>query len=655
MAQLGHNIIGVHIGTMGNPFFPQFLDAAAPIAGRHGYELAAGHFDIARRLVPSPHRGFRASEVSGVVAFGPTLGPAETGGTRPPVVQMDNSKLGVDPWAVSVDFEAGATAAADHFIESGRRRIVVIDHAVAAVDHQRIHWFNRRVAASESHAEVVAEFSAFPTLEGGAAAAKEMLAQVSEVDAVFCYNDAIAIGVLAELARNGVVVPYEMAVVGCDDLSLGRLIATPLSTVSFGVDLLAKKSIDVLVERIEGRPSPNGRVLETRLVVRASSDAGLAERQDSRGLSPWWTGGIVHDFNNTLGVLRGTCDLLAGEVSAGTRSADLVRRMQALTRRAEVLTGQLKSNLARRPSPSVFEIGSYVQSIVTEFAEVVGPDFKVLYLQPTEPKLCRFERDLLTSTLVNLGLNTKAATDSGVIEISVSWVSPGDFAASFGENRPPDADLAPLGYVAIDVGDDGPGVSAHLRGRIFEPYFSGSAGGTGLGLAMSRSFLREAGGNLVLVPTMSGATFRLLVPCTDLAPETMPIIDPPSLGGPIVAAIVENDPGLRQVLGEMFAELGHTFESFDQAEAAIRAADRGRRYDILVTDLMLPDGSGLDIARHFRKGGAARAVAIVSGAGSDLLPPDLGSDVLVLHKPVGLDAIQDIARHAQAIAASGPG
>ena len=180
------------------------------------------------------------------------------------------------------------------------------------------------------------------------------------------------------------------------------------------------------------------------------------------------------------------------------------------------------------------------------------------------------------------------------------------------------------GQLAIDVADSGPGIPERLTEAIFEPFrkANASAPGVGLGLAISRALARQMQGDLVLLKTASGATFRLTLPA-QVAPELPPpaITSPARMTGRTVL-IVDDIATNRLVAASFLQASGARLIEADGGTAALQIITR-EAVDLVLLDMNMPDLDGLTTFREIRRLGGAAAHTVVIAMTADVLPAQL--------------------------------
>jgi len=261
-----------------NPFFSLFSEGVAHAAEELGYEL---HFI-------SPLHGSLAlavgrATVDGVVAIGLSGDHPEVGGIQSaglPMVLVDADDLpGYN--SVVVDDEAGARAAAQHLIELGHRRVLIIavDGPESArgrpgrrgVTERRLRGYRTALRAAGADLPPDHVVAGTASIEGGAAAFARAWAAGIRPTAVLAMSDAMAIGAVRAAREQGLQVPAELSVVGFDDIDLAPYLDPPLTTVRQPIREKGSTAVRLLVEAMAHRARPQHVSLETRLVVRSST------------------------------------------------------------------------------------------------------------------------------------------------------------------------------------------------------------------------------------------------------------------------------------------------------------------------------------------------------------------------------------------------
>jgi LacI family transcriptional regulator len=261
-----------------DPFFAELADSVqrtARTCGRTVFFASNGH-DPALQL--SVLESLRSHAAEGVILF-----PAEgTRSTLPAIAKSGLPMVLIDhdlraPWvgSVSSTISFGAELAVEHLVSRGCRAIGMAansDSVAADIPARREHGYRRALhkAGFAQRPDLIAFGS--PTIEGGRGAVDELLSLNDDLDAVFAYNDLMAVGALQSLARAGKRVPEDVAVVGFNDIALCSALLPALTTVRINRDQVAKEAVELLL-RIGERPNDlHGEILvDVELILRSSA------------------------------------------------------------------------------------------------------------------------------------------------------------------------------------------------------------------------------------------------------------------------------------------------------------------------------------------------------------------------------------------------
>jgi two-component system cell cycle sensor histidine kinase/response regulator CckA len=192
--------------------------------------------------------------------------------------------------------------------------------------------------------------------------------------------------------------------------------------------------------------------------------------------------------------------------------------------------------------------------------------------------------------------------------------------------------------VRLEVSDTGDGMNEEIRQRAFEPFFTTKAKGqgTGLGLAIVHGIVTTAGGSISIdsVPGR-GTTFRILLPAAlEEAAPPEPTARRPGAGERVL--LVEDEPAVREITRRLLAANGYQVEvAADPLHALSVVADPEEPLDLLLTDVVMPEMSGPELAEQARHRRPGLKLLFMSGYAHGLLPPQgvLGPGVALLDKP----------------------
>ena len=326
-------------------------------------------------------------------------------------------------------------------------------------------------------------------------------------------------------------------------------------------------------------------------------------------------GGIAHDFNNLLTVIGGASSF-AHELLPPDHPVQLeLAEISQASEHAAVLTRQLLSSARKQSVAAVpldlnallIELQRMLRRLIAENIELhlrLAPGLATVRADPTQ----------LEQVLVNLAVNASdAMTAGGLLEISTRnlHIAAADPAAP---------GLAPGDYVTIAVHDSGSGMSPEILAHIFEPFFTtkGPGLGTGLGLATCHAIVRQHGGQITCDSAPGqGTCFRITLPADAHAVVTRPPAetDPtPPRGGESIL-LVEDDDLVRAFALRVLGGLGYRMSTARNGTQAIvmLAARPTLSIDLLVTDVIMPELGGPELAAYLQSERPTLRVLYISG------------------------------------------
>ena len=309
-------------------------------------------------------------------------------------------------------------------------------------------------------------------------------------------------------------------------------------------------------------------------------------------------GGIAHDFNNLLTVISGYADALLEDADASSEP-DL-QEIAAASERATILTRQLLAFSRRQVlQPRIVDLNGIIEGITPMLTRLIGEDVDLI--TSLDPALAPVMADpsQIEQVLVNLVINARdAMPEGGKLTIETSNA---DLDEDYVAERP-DARLG--AHASLAVSDNGIGMDGDTLARVFDPFFTTKAvgSGTGLGLSTVYGIVKQSGGNTwVYSEPGRGSTFRVYLPAeeeTTIAkhPEPTEIVAPT---GTETILIVEDEEAVRILAARMLRARGYTVHATASTADAIRVAEaEGTRIDLLLTDLVMPETSGRELAEE---------------------------------------------------------
>jgi len=339
--------------------------------------------------------------------------------------------------------------------------------------------------------------------------------------------------------------------------------------------------------------------------VRKAAEAHLLEAQKLESIGRL-AGGIAHDFNNVLFVIQGYAELLADDLAATTkRRPDVddtllsVRMIREAAERASRLTAQLLAFGRRQViRPRVLDVNAAIASLEPMLRQLIGTNVELVIRPDPDAWYIQADPGQLDQILVNLVVNARDAMPGGgtvTIETTNVAVDEPDAIEQF--------DVKPGPYALITVTDTGVGMDRETREHIFEPFFTTKelGKGTGLGLASAYGIVHQAGGHVRLASEPgAGSSFNLFFPRMDgplTADRPMPAAAPEVGSGTVL--IVEDEDVVRDITSRILRRAGYDVVAVSTgAEAMQRLARRGTPIDVLITDVIMPNMSGISLAEQ---------------------------------------------------------
>ena len=338
--------------------------------------------------------------------------------------------------------------------------------------------------------------------------------------------------------------------------------------------------------------------------------------------------GVAHDFNNFLTTILGYGDLLLHEKEIKGALADHVSEIRAAAGRASALTQQLLAFSRRQAmEPVVIEVNSIVTNVERSLLRLIGENISVACHLHHEKGGAHIKADpgQITQIILNLAVNARdAMPEGGQLTLTTEIVElPGH-----PECLIDCAECVPGQYVVISVSDTGTGMNEDVKAHLFEPFFTTKVNErrSGLGLATSYGIVHQSGGHLrVQSEEGKGSTIHIYLPRVAAPP-------PPAYkklgakkirGGTETILVLEDDVSVRHISVRMLRALGYqVMEAATSNDAhQLLAENGGRKVDLLLTDMVMPQISGRRFADSLRVAHPNIKVLFISGYLEESLQP----------------------------------
>ena len=329
-------------------------------------------------------------------------------------------------------------------------------------------------------------------------------------------------------------------------------------------------------------------------------------------------GGIAHDFNNVLSVIISYADLLLEELKPGAPMYEDVKAIRDAGGRAANLTRQLLMFTRQQVLVSkVLDLNAVLSGIGPMLQRLVGEDV-VLVLLPSEAlSSVRADPGSIEQVVMNLVVNARDAMPTGGrLTIETANV---DLDEAYTSSHP---GVTAGPQVLLAVTDTGCGIDSATLARVFEPFFTTKAvgKGTGLGLSTVLGIVQQSGGSVwVDSQPGHGTTVNIFFPCVDSAIDaTHTTIPPTGLHGTETILLVDDDDQVRAATRAILLKNGYdVIDASGGAEALQRADAYSGVIHLLVSDVVMPEMSGPELAKRLTKARPELKVLCMSGYTDD--------------------------------------
>jgi signal transduction histidine kinase/DNA-binding response OmpR family regulator/CHASE3 domain sensor protein len=351
------------------------------------------------------------------------------------------------------------------------------------------------------------------------------------------------------------------------------------------------------------------------------------------------TGGMAHDFNNILQVIRANLDLLKGEVGD---NAGMLMRVQSATSAADRgarLTQQLLAFARRQPlTPQPTNIAGLVGDLADLMRHSLGERINIELRMADNAWNARIDAGQLENAILNLAINARdAMPDGGTVRVEVSNAT---LDRRYAALHP---DVTPGPYVLVDVSDTGIGMPPEVAAQAFDPFFTtkGDGKGTGLGLSMVYGFVRQSNGHIRIDSAIGqGTSIKLYLPRTE-DPVVEESADPVNaVSGSERILVVEDSEDVRRAVVDMLKGWGYRVEAAEDPDVAAAILEKDSAFDLLFTDIVMPGTmTAVELAHLAQRLRPGIAVLLTSGFARGLIPDHTRSGYPMIAKPYSGEAL----------------
>jgi two-component system cell cycle sensor histidine kinase/response regulator CckA len=389
--------------------------------------------------------------------------------------------------------------------------------------------------------------------------------------------------------------------------TFGRLIQHPFASISAQLRYRHKDGswrwIEALGTNLLDDPSVEGVVINYRDVTeqrRLQEQLFQAQKMEAVGCL---AGGVAHDFNNLLTAILGYSDMILEKVPPNSTLHRYSSQIKQAGERAASLTRQLLAfSRLQVMAPKVLDLNAVLSEMSRMLGRVIGEDIKLSFVPA--PGLARIKADpsQIEQVILNLAVNARDAMPQGG-ELTVRTANE-MVAESVAEDK---VRVQPGAYVLLEVSDTGYGMDGETRARAFEPFFTTKekGKGTGLGLSTVYGIVKQSGGYIwVSSERGKGATFKIYLPSVDDAVSAPKNSEAPACepGGAESILLVEDENAVRALLRRILRSKGYrVLEAKNGDEALAICQSHRERIDLVLTDIVMPQMSGQDLAHRASK------------------------------------------------------
>ena len=331
-------------------------------------------------------------------------------------------------------------------------------------------------------------------------------------------------------------------------------------------------------------------------------------------------GGIAHDFNNLLGVIIGYGELLDNSLPNNPEARERVRHITDAAGHAATLTAQLLTFSRRQViKPRMLKLNSVVTEAESLLRRLIGEDVELQIMLDPNVGEVKADHGQLVQVIMNLAVNARdAMPNGGILKIATRMSKA--VTAQGNQSHPDDGCFA-----VLTISDTGCGMTPEVRAHIFEPFFTTKSidQGTGLGLATVHGIVLQAGGHIeVQSESGKGSSFEIYLPCAEprekkeipFAPESR------TVNGSETLLIVEDSPELLELMCECLRGLGYTLLTANNGAAAVDLLrNRNNSIDLMITDVIMPHMSGMELYQRVQQIRPDMKVVFISGYLEDTL------------------------------------
>jgi len=346
-------------------------------------------------------------------------------------------------------------------------------------------------------------------------------------------------------------------------------------------------------------------------------------------------GGVAHDFNNKLQIILGYAEVSLGSLPPKhPLRSNLLEIQKAANHSAELTRQLLTFSRKQTITPVVLDLNAAIAASLKMLGRLVGENIRLNFSTVQEPRCIFLDPSQLDQLLANLAINARdAIVDTGAITITLANQT---LSASECGNKTDF--VTPGDYVVLTISDDGTGMTPEIRQHIFEPFFTTKevGKGTGLGLATVYGIVKQNHGAIQVQSTPgAGTTFSLYFPRLSAATiDGTKKKEESTLTGTETILLVEDEVSVLDLVQLTLVRQGYEVLTAKAPLLALQTCERHPEpIHLLLTDVIMPEMSGKELAERIQKLRPGIRILYMSGYTEDVMAGYLPEGLHVLQKP----------------------
>jgi PAS domain S-box-containing protein len=356
------------------------------------------------------------------------------------------------------------------------------------------------------------------------------------------------------------------------------------------------------------------------------------------------SGGVAHDFNNILMIIIGYGDLLKEQLGSDERQRRMIDEILKAANRAASLTHQLLAFSRKQIlMPKVVDLNNVLADLGKMLPRLIGEDIDLEIVPGNGLGRVMADASQMQQVVMNLVVNARdAMPDGGRLTIETANT---EWDEKSGREYSIEAKPGP--FVLLSVADNGIGMDRETRAHLFEPFFTTKSvdKGTGLGLSIVYGVVKQSGGFIwVDSEPGQGTTFKIYLPRieaeeTNASPTNVP---PKSRRGSEIILLVEDEQGVREAISHFLRGQGYTvLEAHNPTVAIEIAQEQSKPIHLLMTDMIMPEMNGRELARQLTATRPEMGVLYISGYTDRAIAggTTIDANMNFLQKPFGFDVL----------------